>query len=48
MSRSKHFISGLLSSYAAIGVNILYTLASVPLALHYLDKDEFGLWNLVE
>ena len=47
MSRSKHFISGLLSSYAAIGVNILYTLASVPLALHYLDKDEFGLWALV-
>jgi O-antigen/teichoic acid export membrane protein len=47
MSRSKHFISGLLSSYAAISVNILYTLASVPLALHYLDKDEFGLWALV-
>jgi O-antigen/teichoic acid export membrane protein len=47
MSRSKHVISGLLSSYAAIGVNILYTLASVPLALHYLDKDEFGFWALV-
>jgi O-antigen/teichoic acid export membrane protein len=47
MSRSKRFVIGLLSSYAAIGVNILYTLASVPLALHYLDKEEFGLWALV-
>ena len=47
MSRSKRFVTGLLSSYAAIGVNILYTLASIPLALHYLDKEEFGLWALV-
>jgi len=47
MSRSKRFISGLLSSYAAIGINILYTLASVPLALHYLNKEEFGVWALV-
>ena len=47
MSRSKRFVTGLLSSYAAIGVNILYTLASVPLALHYLDKEEFGLWALI-
>ena len=47
MSRSKRFVSGLLSSYAAIGVNILYTIASVPLAFHYLDKEEFGLWALV-
>ena len=46
-TRSKRFVTGLLSSYAAIGVNILYTLASVPLALHYLDKEEFGLWALV-
>ena len=37
----------MLSSYAVISVNILYTLASVPLALHYLDKEEFGLWALV-
>jgi hypothetical protein len=48
MSRSKHFIFELLSSYAAIGVNFIYTLASVPLVLRYLDKDEFGLGPLVE
>jgi O-antigen/teichoic acid export membrane protein len=47
MSRSKRFVTGLLSSYAAIGINILYTIASVPLAFHYLDKEEFGLWALV-
>ena len=47
MTRSKRFVTGLLSSYAAIGVNILYTIASVPLAFHYLDKEEFGLWALV-
>ncbi|MEI8284973.1 MAG: oligosaccharide flippase family protein [bacterium] len=47
MSRSKRFVTNLLSSYAAIGINILYTLASIPLALHYLDKEEFGLWALV-
>jgi len=30
-----------------LGTNILYTLAQVPLALHYLpDKKEFGLWAL--
>ena len=47
MTRSKRFFTGLLSSYAGIGVNILYTFASVPLALHYLNKEEFGLWALV-
>jgi len=47
MARYNHFVRGLFSSYAAIGVNIFYTLASVPLALHYLNKEEFGLWALV-
>jgi O-antigen/teichoic acid export membrane protein len=47
MSRSKRFVTGLLSSYAALGVNILYTIASIPLALHYLNKEQFGLWALV-
>lgn len=47
MARYNHFVRGLFSSYAAIGINIFYTLASVPLALHYLNKEEFGLWALV-
>ena len=38
MSRLKNFTRSLLSGYAQIAVNVLYTLASVPLALHYLSK----------
>jgi len=44
MSRFKRFAHSLLSGYLLLGVNVLFTLASVPLALHYLGKDEFGLW----
>ena len=47
MSRLKKFTRSLLSGYVALGANIVYTLASVPLALHYLGKLEFGLWALV-
>jgi O-antigen/teichoic acid export membrane protein len=46
MSRAKKFAHALLTSYLSIGVNILYTLASVPLALKYLTTPEFGLWAL--
>jgi O-antigen/teichoic acid export membrane protein len=46
MSRAKKFAHALLSSYLFLGANILYTLASVPLALKYLTKPEFGLWAL--
>jgi O-antigen/teichoic acid export membrane protein len=47
MSRFKRFAHSLVSGYALIVVNVLYTLASVPLALHYLSKEEFGLWAVV-
>src|ERR1017187_9077761 len=47
MSRLKKFTHSLLSGYVALGANIFYTLASVPLALHYLGKAEFGLGALV-
>lgn len=47
MSRLKRFASSLVSGYVLLAANILYTLASVPLALHYLSKEEFGLWALV-
>src|SRR5208282_1117622 len=46
MSRFKRFAHSLVSGYMQLGVNSLFTLASVPLALHYLDKEEFGLWAL--
>jgi O-antigen/teichoic acid export membrane protein len=46
MTRSKRFIAGLLSGYGSIAANIVFTMASIPLALHYLDKEQFGLWAL--
>ena len=46
MSRFKRFAHSLASGYVLLGANILYTLASVPLALKYLGWREFGLWVL--
>lgn len=46
MSRSKRFTQSLLTGYGTIGVNIITSLLSVPLALAYLSKEEFGLWAL--
>jgi O-antigen/teichoic acid export membrane protein len=46
MSRFKNFGRSLASGYLSLGANVLYTLASVPLALHYLSRAEFGLWAL--
>jgi hypothetical protein len=45
-TRSKRFASGVVTSYGAILVNIFYTILSVRLALHYLGKEQFGLWAL--
>jgi O-antigen/teichoic acid export membrane protein len=45
-TRSKRFASGVVTCYGAIFVNVFYTLLSVRLALHYLGKEQFGLWAL--
>ena len=47
MSRSKNFLKGVSSGYLAMAANVVYTMGSIPLALHYLSKQEFGLWALV-
>jgi O-antigen/teichoic acid export membrane protein len=47
MSRFKRFAHSLISGYLLLGANVICTLASVPLALHYLSKEQFGLWALV-
>ena len=44
MSRIKNIVRAVSASYVATAANILYTGASIPLALHYLSKAEFGLW----
>ena len=45
--RTRKFVLGLGTSYLLTATNVIYTLVSVPLALHYLTKDQFGLWALV-
>ena len=47
-SRTHNFIRGLGAGYLAIAVNIAYTAASIPLALHYLGREQFGLWALAQ
>jgi O-antigen/teichoic acid export membrane protein len=44
--RLRRFFYAVASGYAQLVANVLYTLASVPLALHFLQKREFGLWAL--
>lgn len=46
MSRFRRFAHSLLSGYVLLCANVVYTLASIPLALHYLSKEQFGLWAL--
>jgi len=45
-TRSNRFASGVVTSYGAILINVFYTILSVRLALHYLGKEQFGLWAL--
>src|SRR5215210_1309533 len=47
MSRRIDFTKALASGYGVLVANALYILVSVPLALTYLSKTEFGLWALV-
>jgi O-antigen/teichoic acid export membrane protein len=44
--RLRRFLHAVASSYALLGFNVLYVLGSVPVALYYLQKREFGLWAL--
>ena len=46
MSRSSLYVRSLASGYVTLAANTAFTLASVPLALHYLSENEFGLWAL--
>lgn len=47
MSRFRRAIHGVASSYMLLVATAIYSLASVPVALHYLDKERFGLWALM-
>jgi O-antigen/teichoic acid export membrane protein len=47
MTRARKFLHGVSSGYLVLGLNALYTLASVPLVLSYLSQDQFGVWIVV-
>lgn len=47
MSRFRYAARAVVSGYVMLAANLLYTMASVPLALHYLGRQEFGLWALI-
>lgn len=47
MSRTRRALSGVVSSYFLLVVTAVYSLASVPVAFHYLDKERFGLWAVM-
>jgi len=44
MSRLHRVIHAVASSYILLIATALYSLCSVPVALHYLDTSRFGLW----
>jgi O-antigen/teichoic acid export membrane protein len=46
VNRLQKFFRAVFSGYVFLIVNAVYSLASVPLILAYLDKAEFGLWAL--
>jgi O-antigen/teichoic acid export membrane protein len=43
----RRFFHSVASGYVLLGANMLFILAQVPLALHYLPRKQFGLWALV-
>ena len=47
MTKKKLLIRGVAYSYGAVIAQIFYSFASIPLALSYLTKAEFGLWSLI-
>ncbi len=44
MSRFRRAVHGVASSYILLAATAVYSLASIPMALHYLDTKRFGLW----
>jgi len=47
VSRRTLYLRGLSLNYLALGASIAYSLVSIPLALHYLGTEQFGLWAVV-
>lgn len=46
VNRLQRFVVSAGAGYVSTLANLIYTVVSVPLALHYLPKEEFALWAL--
>jgi O-antigen/teichoic acid export membrane protein len=46
MSRLDRYFRALATGYSLLTINIVYSLAIIPLALKYLGAESFGLWAL--
>src|SRR5437762_1457571 len=47
MSRFRKVIHSVASGYFVLGAAALYSLATLPLGLHYLSPERVGLWTLM-
>jgi O-antigen/teichoic acid export membrane protein len=47
MSRFRRVVHGVASGYLLLAATAVYSLAAVPVALHYLSQQRFGLWTLM-
>ncbi len=47
MSRLRNYKASLLTSYGVIAAQVLCAFCSIPLALHFLPGELFGLWALI-
>jgi O-antigen/teichoic acid export membrane protein len=47
MSRLTRFVHTVTTGYAQLVATMVYQLASIPLALRFLGREEFGLWVLM-
>lgn len=47
MNKRKLLARGVILGYAAIGTQMFYSFASIPLALSHLSNAEFGMWGLI-
>ncbi len=47
MSRFKNFTYNLGAGYIQLVFNAIYSLISIPLILHFLPKEQFGLWATI-
>jgi hypothetical protein len=43
---AENFSRNVATSYLQLDVNVVYSLVSIPLILHWLPKAEFGMWLL--